>query len=156
MGASMVGAARLSGFADRRRGLLLAGDLVALVVFAVIGRRSHEEATGLDAVASVLGTAMPFLLGWLAATLLVGMASEGGLPARSGGPAGTLRETGRTWVVAFPIAVVLRAAFLGRWSPLSFYVVAFLAPFALIAVWRVVFALVGGRLERAPSSGTGR
>ncbi|MCC3274803.1 MULTISPECIES: DUF3054 domain-containing protein [unclassified Arthrobacter] len=48
--------------------LVLAADLVLIVVFAALGRRSHEH--GL-ALAGILGTALPFaaacLLGWAAA-----------------------------------------------------------------------------------------
>jgi hypothetical protein len=44
---------------------LAAGDAVALMVFAAIGRRSHDEAAGVAAALAVVGTAAPFIAGWL-------------------------------------------------------------------------------------------
>ena len=51
------------------RPLLFAGDVLALVVFALIGRNSHNE--GMDLVA-VFATAAPFVLSWTAVSSFVG------------------------------------------------------------------------------------
>lgn len=48
------------GFGYRRAGILVAGDLVALITFAVIGRYSHGL-TGLNW--DVIQTADPFIAG---------------------------------------------------------------------------------------------
>jgi hypothetical protein len=120
---------------------LAAGDVVALVVFAVLGRGSHGEATGLAAVGETARTAAPFVLGWLAVAPWTGAFS----PARTRGPAAMLRTTALTWLPALLVGAVLRAALIGRFSPWSFYLVTFLVGLALLAGWRVAFALAEAR-----------
>lgn len=132
---------RLTLLRSGRGRLLVAGDLVALLAFAVIGRRSHAEETGLEAAGAVLGTAAPFLVGWLVALVVLRV----GGPRTVDGPRELVGAAARVWVVAFPIAVLVRAIGLGRFSPWTFYVVAFLAAFALLAIWRVAFAYLGRR-----------
>ncbi len=138
---------RLTVLRSGRGRLLLAGDLVALLAFAVIGRRSHAEETGLEAAGAVLGTAAPFLVGWVVALVVLrvpGPRTVDG-PRAVEGPRELVGAAARVWVVAFPIAVLVRAIGLGRFSPWTFYVVAFLAAFALLAIWRVAFAYLGRR-----------
>src|SRR5689334_1124680 len=48
----------------RRTTLLAAGDALAFMVFAALGRASHSEAAGLDAIMQVAETAAPFAAGW--------------------------------------------------------------------------------------------
>jgi hypothetical protein len=127
-------------FLDVRTRLLLAGDLVTLGLFAIAGRRNHDEATGLAAVGAVSETALPFVLGWIAAVILVRTARLEGVTSVGT----TLRQTVPGWVIAFPVVVLLRALVLGRFSPWTFYLVAFLLAFALLAAWRVAF-IFGGR-----------
>lgn len=122
--------------------VVVAGDLVALLVFAVIGRRSHEEETGVEAIGAVLGTAAPFLIGWTVG--LVVLARVSARPVGEG-PRELVGAAARVWVVAFPVAILVRAIGLGRVSPWTFYVVAFLAAFALVVVWRVGFAFLVSR-----------
>ena len=43
---------------------LVMGDLIAFAVFATLGRDTHHEATGFDAIGQTLWTALPFALGW--------------------------------------------------------------------------------------------
>jgi hypothetical protein len=47
-------------------GLALAADALLIIVFAALGRRTHES--GMDP-AGILWTALPFLIAWAAATL---------------------------------------------------------------------------------------
>jgi hypothetical protein len=94
----------------------------------------------------VLGTAAPFLIGWVVALVVVARVST---PVRGGGPRELVGAAARVWVVAYPIAVLVRAIGLGRFSPWTFYVVAFLAAFALVAIWRVAFALLVRRAGAA-------
>ena len=126
---------------SRRAGLLVAGDAAILVVFAILGRRTHDEATGFAAALAVLGTVLPFVLGWLAAAPLLG-ALRGertrSLPAM-------VERSALAWLGAFPIAVAIRALALGRFSPWTFYVVAFTVPLLMLLAWRTVFALAERR-----------
>src|SRR4051794_22331742 len=56
----------------RRIAALVAGDALAFLVFAAVGRASHTEAAGLDAILQVAGTAAPFALGWFIVAPLAG------------------------------------------------------------------------------------
>lgn len=125
--------------------LLVVGDLAALLLFAVIGRRSHAEETGIEAAGAVLGTAAPFLVGWVVGLVVWRAAAGDSGDTSELGVRGLLVAAARNWVVAFPVAILVRAIGLGRFSPWTFYVVAFLAGFALVALWRVCFGFLGRR-----------
>ncbi|MCC6237194.1 MAG: DUF3054 domain-containing protein [Dehalococcoidia bacterium] len=120
-----------------QRLLLLAGDALVLLAFAVTGRRTHDEAVGLAAALAVVTTAAPFLAGWLLASGVPRLRTVVPRDARA-----LVVEAAQMWAIAFPVAVLVRAAILGRFSPLSFYLVAFSAALAMLVVWRLVFALL--------------
>ena len=128
---------------------MLAGDLVALALFAILGRNTHDEAIGFGAVRAVAGTAAPFLVGWLVASSLLGAR----WPQVTSAVALMVRATLTTWVVAYPIAMLVRGVALGRTSPLSFYIVAFVVPLLLLLAWRLAFAFIEARRTvRGPAS----
>lgn len=124
--------------AGRRTAILVAGDVAALLIFAAIGRRSHGQAAGLDAIVEVTRTAAPFLLGWLVAGMLAGAYS----PGRTRGLGPMLLTTLLGWIGGLVLGAVFRAILIGRFSPLSFYVVTFLVALLLLGGWRAAFALV--------------
>lgn len=121
---------------DTRRFILAVGDILVLLVFAVTGRRTHDEAVGLAAALAVTTTAAPFVVGWLVASVVQRVRAITTRDLR-----GLVLDAARMWVIAFPVAVIVRAMILGRFSPLSFYLVAFFAALAMLLMWRVVFAL---------------
>ncbi|MDQ3152029.1 MAG: DUF3054 domain-containing protein [Actinomycetota bacterium] len=106
-------------------------DVVAVLVFAAAGRRTHTEA---GALLGLLGTAGPFLValgvGWVIAR------------------AWRRPLAVRTALVVWPVTVVgglaLRAAFTGR-LPLSFAVVTAVALGVLLLGWRVAVAVTARR-----------
>lgn len=123
---------------------LAAGDVVALLIFAALGRGSHGLATGLGAVAETATTAAPFIAGWLlTAPWLRAFSPE----ATRGVPA-MLRTTAIAWLPALAAGAVLRAAAIGRLSPWTFYLVTLLVGLALLAGWRAAFAWGEGRVSR--------
>lgn len=122
----------------RRAVFLLAGDLVALALFAILGRNAHDEAIGFGAVWAVAGTAAPFLVAWLFAWSLFNARS----PQATSTVALMVRATLTTWVAAYPLAMLVRGLALGRTSPLSFYIVAFVVPLLLLLAWRLSFAVI--------------
>ena len=119
--------ARLAELATRRALAALALDLVMLVGFAVVGRRSHGEGSALT---SILAIAWPFVVAWLAV-------------------AGTSRALLRidplpaaiSWLAAWPLALILRAIS-GRGDAPSFAVVALLVPLVALTGWRLAARLV--------------
>ena len=106
--------------------LAAALDAVAVLVFAAVGRASHQED---NPVVGVLATAWPFLVGVAVGWLLVRVLSHR-WPLKVG-PGVTVAVTG---VV---IGTVLRAV-TGQGTAPSFVVVATLVLGVLLVGWRVV------------------
>ena len=105
-------------------------DVVLVVVFAALGRRSHAE--GLD-VAGVLRTAAPFVVGTAAGWLLASVTLDAGPRSLAFGAV----------VVAATVVVgmALRRVAAQGTAP-SFVVVATLVVAALLLGWRLVARLL--------------
>ena len=118
--------ARAVELASRRAVLAIALDLVVLIGFAAVGRRSHGEG---GALAETLAVAWPFVVAWLAVAgasrALVQIAP---LPAAI------------SWLAAWPLALILRALS-GRGDAPSFAVVALVVPLVALTGWRVAARL---------------
>lgn len=113
----------------------LAVDLVAVLVFAGVGRASHVEGTGLLQVA---GTALPFWVGVLLAWALPRVHRD---PTRLV-PAGAVVLAG-----AVVVGLALRLA-TGQGAPVPFVVVTAVVLAVLLLGWR---ALAGWAARRAPA-----
>lgn len=133
-----------------RRIVLIIGDLITLILFAVIGRSTHGEAAGFDAAMQVLETAAPFLIGWFVAAPFVG-AFRANLLNR---PGALLGRTALAWLIACPIGLGLRA--LIRQSPviMTFALVTFATVLLMLLVWRGLFVLITRRSFTQPGSRT--
>jgi peptidoglycan/LPS O-acetylase OafA/YrhL len=108
--------------------LALVVDVVCVVVFCAIGRRSHAE--GLT-VAGVLETAWPFLTG----TAVGWLASGAWRRPTSLAPTGVL-----VWVCTVAVGMVLRKV-TGQGTALSFIIVASLTTAILLLGWRAGVAI---------------
>jgi len=108
--------------------LAAGADVLAVLVFAAVGRSSHAEAV---AVFGVLSTAMPFLLGLLAGWLVV---RAWRAPLRL--PVGVA-----VWAGAVVVGLGLRAAFTHR-LPLTFVLVVAVSLVLLLLGWRAVARLL--------------
>ncbi|MDL5156006.1 DUF3054 domain-containing protein [Actinomycetospora termitidis] len=97
-------------------------DALAVLVFAAIGRRSHDES---GALLGVLTTAAPFLVGALVGALL----------SRSWRDPLSWRSGIAVWLGAVVIGLALRAVLFER-LPLSFAVVATVSLAVLVLGWR--------------------
>lgn len=110
----------------------LAADLVLVVVFCTIGRRSHAEGLTLAGIAE---TAWPFLSGTLAGWLL----------ARAWRAPTAVAPTGLiVWVSTVVIGMLLRKAS-SQGVAVSFIIVASLVTALLLLGWRAAVALAGRR-----------
>ena len=118
----------------------LVADLVAAVVFAVIGRTSHGEGNALVGVAV---TAWPFLV----ATVLGSLVARG--LARSLGEPVRIRRGLVVWAVTWVIGMVLRSVS-GRGMAVSFVVVAGISLAVLLLGWRLVVTLMDRQRSRSP------
>jgi hypothetical protein len=103
-------------------------DVLAVLVFAVVGRRSHAEA--LDP-AGVLATAAPFLLG-----LLVGWLAARAWRLPVGWRTGLV-----VWLVTAVVGLAARAAVTHR-LPLTFVFIATVSLAVLLLGWRAVVLTV--------------
>jgi peptidoglycan/LPS O-acetylase OafA/YrhL len=109
--------------------LALAADVVCVVVFCAIGRRSHAE--GITA-AGVAETAWPFLAG----------TAVGWLLARGWRRPAALAPTGIiVWVCTVAVGMLLRKASSQGVAP-SFVVVASLVTAVLLLGWRAAAAVL--------------
>ncbi|MEU7815865.1 DUF3054 domain-containing protein [Pseudonocardia sp. NPDC049154] len=117
--------------------LAFAGDAVAVLVFAAIGRASHEEA---GSVVGLLGTAAPFLVGAVAAWATPWVRAH-----PIGVTAGALVLAGSA-----VLGLLLRAAFTGR-LPVSFAIVATVSLAVFLLGWRGIAALTSHLSRRRTS-----
>jgi Protein of unknown function (DUF3054) len=121
---------------SRRRlpALAFTADVVAVIVFAAVGRASHDESAD---VLGLIATAAPFGVGLAAAWVI---------PLVRARPAG-LAAGLVTLVGTAGIGFLLRLAFLGR-LPLSFVIVATCALGVLLLGWRGLSAVVARRVAQ--------
>ena len=117
-------------------------DLVLVVVFAAIGRASHDEAVGPGGLAT---TAWPFAAGWLVGWVLVLLV--GAARAR---PHGLLAGV-FVWLPTVVVGMLLRVAS-GAGVQTSFVVVATIVLGVFLLGWRGIAALV--RRTRGARSAT--
>lgn len=112
----------------RRALVWLAADVVAVLVFCTVGRRSHAEGLTLSGVAA---TTWPFLTG----TVIGWLVSRGWRRPTAMVPTGVV-----VWLCTVAIGMVLRKAS-SAGVAVSFVVVAAAVTAALLLGWRVVVAL---------------
>jgi len=111
---------------------LAAGDVLAFILFAGLGRDQHGESGG---ALSVVVTAAPFLVAWFMVSPRFGVFRASW--RRQGWPA--LRGVAAAWVLAWPVALLLRVALQRRGIPLSFDIVALVANSIFLLGWRGVY-----------------
>ncbi|NOR00556.1 DUF3054 domain-containing protein [Mycolicibacterium fortuitum] len=116
----------------RASGLSFLADLICVVVFCTIGRRSHAEGI---TVAGIAETAWPFLTGTVVGWLI----SRGWQRPTSLAPTGIV-----VWISTVVVGMVLRKL-TSAGVAVSFIVVATLATAVLLLGWRGVLAAVRRR-----------
>jgi hypothetical protein len=107
-------------------------DLVAVLVFCALGRRSHDEGVDFSGLAA---TAWPFLSG----TVLGWLLSRGWLRPTAVVPTGAI-----VWISTVLVGMVLRAA-TSAGVAWSFVLVASTVTAAFLLGWRAAFELVARR-----------
>lgn len=128
--------------AQVRQGIaLFVGDTIAFLVFATIGRASHNEAAGLSAFLQVVETAAPFALGWFAVAAFAGT-YRADVAQR---PRVMLERTALGWLLGWPIGLLLRAVIRQTTIPFSFAVVTLVTNMAILLAWRGLFAWIQRR-----------
>ena len=112
------------------------GDVLVMIIFAVIGRSSHGAITEDGPVLAVFNTAIPLATAWVVIGLFTGIYNSKGVVRLKG----VILRTLLTGLLAGLPGVGLRAIWLGRPFLWSFAAVTtgFITLFAL--VWRVAWS----------------
>ncbi|GAB4839270.1 hypothetical protein Ancab_028797 [Ancistrocladus abbreviatus] len=113
--------------------LLAGGDVLALLVFAAIGRFSHGFSV-FDV--ETLRTADPFVAGWfLSAYFLGGYGEEGrGMI----GLTKAVTAAAKSWALGIPLGLVIRAVTQGHLPPTNFILVTMGSTAVLLIGWRTL------------------
>ena len=118
--------------------LLVIGDLLCFLIFVALGRSSHREASGFAALPQLIITALPFIAGWFLVAPFVGAFRHKILAQ----PRSMVIRTALAWLIAWPVAMLLRGIFVDHGvPPLSFAIIVLLFNMLLLLVWRWPFAL---------------
>jgi hypothetical protein len=115
-------------------------DVVAFLLFAGLGRQQHHESGG---AVTTLVIAAPFLAAWFAVAGFLGLF---GNEWPRCGTARSLQPVALAWLIAWPIALVLRAALQRRGVTVSFALVALAVNAVFLLGWRGVYLFVARRL----------
>ena len=106
-------------------------DIVALLVFAAIGRQSHAES---NQIIAILTTGLPFIVSWLVVSALTGLERP---------------QSFKRWIMqtlawaplSALIGLALRAIWLQRTIPLTFAIITVCVTTLLLVIVRVLFSI---------------
>ncbi|HLV44497.1 MAG TPA: DUF3054 domain-containing protein [Aggregatilineales bacterium] len=115
---------------------LAVGDLIALIIFAALGRSSHNMDAGEGPLLAVLNTAAPFAVAWLLTGAAVGLYTGRALYP----PGRVLLRTLLAGLIAGPFGVALRAVWLNRPIIWTFVLVATATSTLAMLVWRFAWS----------------
>lgn len=115
---------------DNRLPLAVGLDVFAVVLFAALGRRTHDED---GALVSVLAIAAPFLIGLLTAWIAL----------RAWRRPSAIITGLAAWPITVAVGMVLRRTVWDRGTALSFVIVATAFLGVAIVGWRLVLRRVG-------------
>jgi hypothetical protein len=116
-----------------RIALLAIGDALVFIIFAIIGMRSHKESL---TIPSVLQVAAPFAIGWFLVSPFVGAFRR----RITNQPGKMSLRTALSWLLAWPLGLLLRGLIDREVPPLSFAIVTLITNTIFLQLWRVPFA----------------
>jgi hypothetical protein len=108
-----------------------AADIVALLLFAAIGRQSHAES---NQFVAILSTALPFIVSWFVVSALTGLERPQGFKR-------WILQTLAWAPLSALIGLALRGIWLQRTIPLTFAIITVCVTTLLLLVVRVVFSI---------------
>lgn len=135
------------GLSDNvRLPLLIIGDAIIFIIFAAIGRRSHDETAGISSLWQVIVTALPFAAGWFITAPFLG-AYRRGLEVKPRAMAG---RTALAWLASWPVAMALRGIFVDHGvPPLTFAIITLISNTILLLIWRWPLSLIVSRRKQS-------
>ncbi len=125
--------------------LLVIGDALVFFIFAAIGRRSHGEAVGLDAILQTVQTAAPFAIAWFIISPFLG-AYRRELESQ---PRIMALRTLLSWLAAWPLSMIFRGVFVDHAvPPWTFALITLVTNTILLLLWRWPLALFNNWRKR--------
>jgi hypothetical protein len=88
--------------------LLVLGDCLVFIAFALIGLRNHEEGITLN---GIVRNAVPFGAAWLLIAALTGMYRPGWPDSDDG----LMQKVASSWLPAWALGLALRSLYVWRW-----------------------------------------
>jgi hypothetical protein len=118
--------------------LLVIGDVMCFLIFAVIGTTSHKEVSGLASIPYIMWVALPFIAGWFLVAPFMGLFK----PEMMAAPRAMAIRTALAWIPAWVISMILRGIFYDHGVPAAtFMLIALFFNLVILEVWRWPFAL---------------
>jgi hypothetical protein len=121
----------------RRVTLAVVVDAALIILFAALGRRTHDEGS---AVGGTLTVAAPFIIGYVIAAAALRLRRA---PF-------SVRRAAPVWAAGITLGMVLRGTVFDRGLAPAFVVVAFVTTGTLILGWRLVRARFAAASADAP------
>ena len=116
---------------DRNAAILIAGDGVAFVAFAVIGLSGHERQVS---VAGMMRAGLPFLLAWLPFAWGLGLFRPSWLTSKA------WQSVLIAWLPACGVGLLIRSLAFGQSFAPTFALVSLVTNGALLVGWRMLYA----------------
>jgi hypothetical protein len=115
--------------------ILVLGDIVALILFTLIGQRQHDIA--ISAMGIIVTTA-PFIIAWLVVGFFMGAFK----PSAYFNIGQAAKKVTIVWLIAGPVGLGLRALFEQKGVPLNFVIITMVVILIFLLVWRILFVLL--------------
>jgi len=129
-GVARVDKTTLGAVSLKDKVILATGDVAALTVFASIGRASHHEALSL---VDSLGTAAPFIVGWVGASVLLGGYTKRAIES-------PLKTAASAWITGIPSGLLVRSLLKGHLPETTFVAISMAFTGVFLVGWRSVYA----------------
>lgn len=128
--------------------ILLAGDLIALLLFVLLGQADHGTINTSNPIAGALRNVVSLAVPWLVLAWLLRA-----YPRTTPALPGFLGRSALAWVIAAPIGLLIRMLWLGRGGiPIPFLLVTLAAGGLFLLGWRLIYWLLFARPRRTPSA----
>ena len=129
---------------SRSRTLILAaGDLIALLIFVVIGQADHNTLNQSNPILGALPNLVALAIPWFIVAFLLRA-----FPRKTMRLPQFLGRSALAWLIAAPLGLLLRAILQHRGGiPIPFLIVTLLVGGLMLLGWRLVFWLVAMRKE---------
>jgi hypothetical protein len=120
--------------------LLVIGDCIVFVAFALIGLRNHEEGITLN---GIVRNAVPFSAAWLLAATLTGLYRHGWQHSEDG----LLQKVASSWLPAWALGLALRSLYVWHWPVPAFAGVVLITAGLMLVLWRSIAAWLLNRAQ---------